>query len=1264
MKNKPKATKIISINVGRSSSAHEIALQLSFEKNIDILMVQEPYIYKDLSRRITRKHPSFECFTSIDDWNIRPRVMTYSRKDNGLTVSQIRPTMEGECSSDILYISLKSFNSPSILLINAYNAPLGAINPGSGIRSLLSLENSFFPQNTILAGDFNLHHHNWQPSYTGSISSQADLFVNWLNTRGLSYISEIDISTHVRGNVLDLCFATTQLVARGSTSNVQLDLDLTSDHKPLLITIPSTTKRSSITPKLRFATLDEKRFLSLLDMQLLGLDTIEEKTRLNIDNRAEKLTLILQQSFNGSAKWCLPHGRGQPWWDQSCRDAKKRYKQICRTGSPSTSDRKDFRKAVKKAKKSFFNKKLDMASRAKDVFEVSKWHKSKGNFRTPPLIDPLNPDNSPAHSLDEKRNVLIRNLLTNQSGAEDIPFSTPTVPISSLPFPELTEIEVERAILGARSTTPGKDGISTSVLRIAWPKISSLVYDLFQACVKIGYHPHCFRSAILAIIEKPNKLDMSSPRSYRPIALLSVLGKGLERLVARRMAWISIRHKVLALQQFGALPLRSSVDLTSCITHDIESVLAKGWTATLTTLDIKGAFDAVLPGRLVHRLREQGWPTQLCDWVSSFVSERRISIRLDFEIGPETSIRCGLPQGSPASPILFMLFISPLFKLEGLQKSFGYADDVALLETSPSLDENIKKVGVAIENALSWGKVEGLTFDHSKSELLHFTRRRKDKDYNPAIITENFCIGSCHKPPYIKWLGVHFDRSLTFKHHVRIQAAKAMKVVNALRCLGNTARGVSPILSRQVILACALSIANFGAETWWPRKTRKKGNKIVSNRVGTHLKILEKVYSAAARVILPVFRTTPRAALYRESGLQPAELTLDNISRRAAVRTRRLDPYHPLFIRARRSHANSILTRFNRSVLELPHSENLDPLRTPPWAFNSTTNNTFFRYFSRSISHRSSSNNFKNFIRSINPSDILVFSDGSKQASGNAGAGFVIYQLGRQVCSGSRFLGKNHEAHDAEVFAALYGIQAAIGLPTARFANNLWLFLDNKEVSEKLLTDIPPRTSQHAYDQALRTAMKWKTRSRLPHTIEGQVRVQWVPGHAGISGNELADIEAKKGASTPTLEPKSAKTFSSLEKWIQTESEIAKERWWNTQAPISYKNLEIVDSSNPPRELLLRRKELGRLIAARTGHGDFAAYHTRFKHVEAQNHCRCGSLKTTTHFLFCRILRRRGYRPPGEIRSLIPRLLGTEKGAFIFTKWMSQTKYFEEICIR
>lgn len=103
----------------------------------------------------------------------------------------------------------------------------------------------------------------------------------------------------------------------------------------------------------------------------------------------------------------------------------------------------------------------------------------------------------------------------------------------------------------------------------------------------MGYQPLCFRRAVLVILSKSNKKDLSSLRSYRPIALLSVLGKALERLLAKRLAWIAVREKVISRQQFGALPCRSAIDLTSCPTHDVKSALNEGLTACLLTLDVK-----------------------------------------------------------------------------------------------------------------------------------------------------------------------------------------------------------------------------------------------------------------------------------------------------------------------------------------------------------------------------------------------------------------------------------------------------------------------------------------------------------------------------------------------------------------------------------------------------------------------------------------------------------------------------------------------------
>ncbi len=160
----------------------------------------------------------------------------------------------------------------------------------------------------------------------------------------------------------------------------------------------------------------------------------------------------------------------------------------------------------------------------------------------------------------------------------------------------------ERKRSGGRSSmpatpAPGDDEITVSLLRLAWPSLAGRLTALCQAALRLGHHPQPFRSADVVFIPKPGKRDRSLPKAYRPISLLRTIGKGIERLVAKRLSWGAIRYKLLHPQQFGALPLRSSADLTTCLVHDIEEAWAKDkkTITSVLTIDIKGAFNAVLP---------------------------------------------------------------------------------------------------------------------------------------------------------------------------------------------------------------------------------------------------------------------------------------------------------------------------------------------------------------------------------------------------------------------------------------------------------------------------------------------------------------------------------------------------------------------------------------------------------------------------------------------------------------------------------------------
>jgi hypothetical protein len=117
-------------------------------------------------------------------------------------------------------------------------------------------------------------------------------------------------------------------------------------------------------------------------------------------------------------------------------------------------------------------------------------------------------------------------------------------------------------------------------------------------------------------------------------------------------------------------------------------------------------------------------------------------------------------------------------------------------------------------------------------------------------------------------------------------------------------------------------------------------------------------------------------------------------------------------------------------------------------------------------------------------------------------------------------------------------------------------------------------------------------------------------------------------------------------------------------APQSYQDLMVTSSPQCPEELRIPRPFLARILAARTGHGDFVAYHKHFNYENAHLLCYCDLRKSPIHFFFCRIAKRRLPQPPGFPSKVIPYLLGTSKDVVKLAAWLSETRFFEDICPR
>jgi len=301
----------------------------------------------------------YESFTPLDDWTTRPRVMSYVRKGSGLQADQLRPVV----TRDLIFLQIQARNSPPVTIINAYNAPPGCEGAGNTITDLISLPQTL-TASAFLAGDFNLLHPRWDP-YTERSSPLADPFTDWLDHNLFIYTSESGASTHARGNVLDLAFLAGPLAA---SIILARHMDTTADHIPLLTSINWGIRFPGMPKRLRINTLDQELFTALLEENCKTLSSLPASpTSIDLDQAATDLTQAISKALNGSAKRSLGQNTGYPWWDKDCTDA-VRENRTSRTDITARA----LRNTVRKAKRKYWESKLDIIQEIKDIYKITK----------------------------------------------------------------------------------------------------------------------------------------------------------------------------------------------------------------------------------------------------------------------------------------------------------------------------------------------------------------------------------------------------------------------------------------------------------------------------------------------------------------------------------------------------------------------------------------------------------------------------------------------------------------------------------------------------------------------------------------------------------------------------------------------------------------------------------------------------------------------------------------------------------------------------
>jgi hypothetical protein len=157
----------------------------------------------------------------------------------------------------------------------------------------------------------------------------------------------------------------------------------------------------------------------------------------------------------------------------------------------------------------------------------------------------------------------------------------------------------------------------------------------------------------------------------------------------------------------------------------------EGKTVAALFLDVKSAYPSVHPQRLTHLLRKKGCPNYLWQIIADFLQDRTTRLRLADHLSAEFQIDQGLPQGSPLSVILYIIYnadlLVPEFHFDRNTVLLGFIDDVVHLTSGKRLEDATHKLNALGEAALAWGRSHGAIFDSQKAQFMVFSHSKLAK---------------------------------------------------------------------------------------------------------------------------------------------------------------------------------------------------------------------------------------------------------------------------------------------------------------------------------------------------------------------------------------------------------------------------------------------------------------------------------------------------------------------------------------------------------
>ena len=310
---------------------------------------------------------------------------------------------------------------------------------------------------------------------------------------------------------------------------------------------------------------------------------------------------------------------------------------------------------------------------------------------------------------------------------------------------------------------------------------------LVNLSFRTGTFPTDCKKAI--IIPLPKDGDLSNCNNYRPISLLPVPGKIIEKIYhSRLMSYLEDNH-ILTDKQGGFRKNNSTINTVANFTHEIYSAVNNHEISLTTFIDFSKAFDTVNHEILLAKLKLLGIKNNNFSWLENYLTDRKQCTLVAGTTSEFMKITCGVPQGSILGPLLFLLYVNDMPDVVKDSSIYLYADDTVLLNYGKNMINVKNDMQRDLGKIASWCGRNKLSLNIKKTKNMLFGSRHKLKRTKCDKLQINDA--KLEFVSQYKYLGVILDSNLAFTKHlnnvIRIVSHKINLLAKVRRYLDNRA---------------------------------------------------------------------------------------------------------------------------------------------------------------------------------------------------------------------------------------------------------------------------------------------------------------------------------------------------------------------------------------------------------------------------------------------------------------------------------------------